>query len=221
AKFVGEIDFIRAKALVALQMEAGKPILSADNTLKIIKGRHPILEATLKKENKPIIPLTLTLTPDKHILVISGPNAGGKSVCLKTVGLLQYMFQWGMLIPASEVSEFRIFDNIFIDIGDEQSIENDLSTYSSHLTTMREILRSATKDSLILIDEFGTGTEPAAGGAIAETILNNIEERGVFGVITTHYTNLKMYAGNSKGTINGAMLFDVGKIEPLYKLEVG
>ncbi len=221
AKFVGEIDFIRAKALVALQMEAGKPILSADNTLKIVKGRHPVLEATLKKENKPIVPLTLTLTPGKHILVISGPNAGGKSVCLKTVGLLQYMFQWGMLIPASEVSEFRIFDNIFIDIGDEQSIENDLSTYSSHLTNMREILRSATKDSLVLIDEFGTGTEPAAGGAIAETILSNIEQRGVFGVITTHYTNLKMYAGNSKGTINGAMLFDVGKIEPLYKLEVG
>ena len=221
AKFIGEIDFIRAKALVALQMEAGKPILSVENTLKLVKGRHPILEAALKKEHKPIVPLTLTLTPNKHILVISGPNAGGKSVCLKTVGLLQYMFQWGMLIPASEVSEFRIFDNIFIDIGDEQSIENDLSTYSSHLTNMGEILRKATKNSLVLIDEFGTGTEPAAGGAIAETILANIEEKGVFGVITTHYTNLKMYAGNSKGTLNGAMLFDVGKIEPLYKLEVG
>ena len=144
ARFIGEIDFIRAKALVALQMEAGKPIISADDTLKIVKGRHPILEAALKKEKKPIVPLTLTLTPDKHILVISGPNAGGKSVCLKTVGMLQYMFQWGLLVPASEVSEFRIFDDIFIDIGDEQSLENDLSTYSSHLTNMKEVLQKAT-----------------------------------------------------------------------------
>lgn len=221
AKFIGEIDFIRAKALVAMQMEAGKPILSQDDTLKIIKGRHPILEAALKKEKKPIVPLTLTLTPDKHILVISGPNAGGKSVCLKTVGMLQYMFQWGMLVPASEVSEFRIFDDIFIDIGDEQSLENDLSTYSSHLTNMKEVLQKATDNSLVLIDEFGTGTEPTAGGAIALAILENIEIKGVFGIITTHYTNLKFYAEKVNGAINGAMLFDVAKIQPLYKLEVG
>ena len=221
ARFIGEIDFIRAKALVAMQMEAGKPIISQDDTLKIIKGRHPILEAALKKEKKQIVPLTLTLTPDKHILVISGPNAGGKSVCLKTVGMLQYMFQWGLLVPASEVSEFRIFDDIFIDIGDEQSLENDLSTYSSHLTNMKEILQKATDSSLVLIDEFGTGTEPTAGGAIALAILENIELKGVFGIITTHYTNLKFYAEKVNGTINGAMLFDVAKIQPLYKLEVG
>ena len=221
ARFIGEIDFIRAKALVALQMEAGKPIISADETLKIVKGRHPILEAALKKEKKPIVPLTLTLTPDKHILVISGPNAGGKSVCLKTVGMLQYMFQWGLLVPASEVSEFRIFDDIFIDIGDEQSLENDLSTYSSHLTNMKELLQKATDNSLVLIDEFGTGTEPTAGGAIALAILENIELKGVFGIITTHYTNLKFYAEKVNGAINGAMLFDVANIQPLYKLEVG
>ena len=221
ARFIGEIDFIRAKALVAMQMEAGKPIISADETLKVVKGRHPILEAALKKENKPIVPLTLTLTPDKHILVISGPNAGGKSVCLKTVGILQYMFQWGLLVPASEVSEFRIFDDIFIDIGDEQSLENDLSTYSSHLTNMKEVLLKATDNTLVLIDEFGTGTEPTAGGAIALAILENIELKGVFGIITTHYTNLKFYAEKVNGAINGAMLFDVAKIQPLYKLEVG
>ena len=221
AKFIGEVDFIRAKALVALQMEAGKPIISEDETMKIVKGRHPILEATLKKEKKQIVPLNLTLTPDKHILIISGPNAGGKSVCLKTVGMLQYMFQWGLLVPASEVSEFRIFDDIFIDIGDEQSIENDLSTYSSHLTNMKEVLQKATDNSLVLIDEFGTGTEPTAGGAIALAILENIELKGVFGVITTHYTNLKFYAEKVNGAINGAMLFDVANIQPLYKLEVG
>lgn len=221
ARFVGEIDFIRAKGLVAMQMEAGKPILSVENELKIVKGRHPILEAALKKENKEIVPLTLTLNPNKHILVISGPNAGGKSVCLKTTGILQYMFQWGMLVPASEVSEFTIFEDIFIDIGDEQSIENDLSTYSSHLTNMRELLNKANNRSLVLIDEFGSGTEPAAGGAIAETILSHIEKRGAYGIITTHYTNLKLYAGNSKGTVNGAMLFDTANIKPLYKLEMG
>ena len=221
ARFIGEIDFIRAKALVAMQMEAGKPIISTDETLKIVKGRHPILEAALKKEKKSIVPLTLTLTPDKHILVISGPNAGGKSVCLKTVGMLQYMFQWGLLVPASEVSEFRIFDEIFIDIGDEQSLENDLSTYSSHLTNMKEVLLKANENSLVLIDEFGTGTEPAAGGAIALAILENIELKGVFGVITTHYTNLKFYAEKVNGAINGAMLFDVANIMPLYQLEVG
>ncbi len=221
ARFVGEIDFIRAKGLVAMQMEAGKPILSVENELKIVKGRHPILEAALKKEKKEIVPLTLTLNPNKHILVISGPNAGGKSVCLKTTGILQYMFQWGMLVPASEVSEFTIFDDIFIDIGDEQSIENDLSTYSSHLTNMRDLLNRANNRSLVLIDEFGSGTEPAAGGAIAETILSHIEQRGVYGIITTHYTNLKLYAGNSKGTVNGAMLFDTANIKPLYKLEMG
>lgn len=221
ARFTGEIDFLRAKGYVAMQMEAGKPILSTENELKLVKGRHPILEAALKKEKKEIVPLSLTLTQNKHILVISGPNAGGKSVCLKTVGLLQYMFQWGLLVPASEVSEFTIFENIFIDIGDEQSIENDLSTYSSHLTNMKELLLKANERSLVLIDEFGSGTEPTAGGAIAETILARMDARGVYGIVTTHYTNLKLYASNSPGTINGAMLFDTANIRPLYKLETG
>lgn len=221
AAFIGEIDFLRAKALVAISMEAGKPILSTEGELKLIRGRHPILEAALKREKKEIVPLTLTLNRDKHILVISGPNAGGKSVCLKTVGLLQYMFQWGLLVPASEISEFPVFNNIFIDIGDEQSLENDLSTYSSHLSNMKVLLTCADDRSLALIDEFGSGTEPAAGGAIAETILAHMEQMGVYGVITTHYTNLKLYAGNSKGVMNGAMLFDSAKIAPLYKLEAG
>lgn len=221
AKFIGEIDFLRSKAYLAMNMEAGKPILSVENELKIIKGRHPILEEALKREKRELVPLTLTLNREKHILVISGPNAGGKSVCLKTVGLLQYMFQWGLLIPASEISEFTIFNNIFIDIGDEQSIENDLSTYSSHLNNMKELLQKADSHTLVLIDEFGSGTEPTAGGAIAETILSKLDTRGVYGVITTHYTNLKLYAGNSMGVMNGAMLFDSAKIEPLYKLESG
>lgn len=226
SRFVGEIDFLLAKAKVALDMEAGMPIISSENELKLIRARHPLLEAALKKEGKTIVPLTLTLTPAKHLLIISGPNAGGKSVCLKTTGLLQYMFQWGMLIPASEASELRIFKDIFIDIGDEQSLENDLSTYSSHLTNMKEMLLGADKDSLVLIDEFGSGTEPAAGGAIAEAILREIDSKGVYGIITTHYTNLKYYAQNISGTekngaINGAMQFDVGKIMPLFNLEIG
>ena len=246
SRFVGEIDFLLAKAKVALDMEAGMPILSQDNELKLVRARHPLLEAALKREGKPIVPLNLTLTPTKHILIISGPNAGGKSVCLKTTGLLQYMFQWGLLIPAAETSELRIFKEMFIDIGDEQSLENDLSTYSSHLTNMKEMLQWADKDSLVLIDEFGSGTEPTAGGAIAEAILREIDSKGVYGVITTHYTNLKYYAqnivggarnmvkdgdkdpasgkdksGGKNGAINGAMLFDVGKIMPLFNLEIG
>ena len=180
-----------------------------------------MLEASLRREKKEIVPLTLSLSKEKHILLISGPNAGGKSVCLKTVGLLQYMFQWGMLIPTSEVSELMIFDSIFIDIGDDQSLENDLSTYSSHLQNMREILTHATASSLVLIDEFGSGTEPAAGGAIAEAVLARLDEMGVYGVITTHYTNLKLYADKSSGVVNGAMLFDGAAIKPLFQLQQG
>lgn len=221
SEYIGEIDFIRAKALVALDMIAGMPVISTEGSLILRRARHPLLEASLRRESKEIVPLTLTLTGDKHILLISGPNAGGKSVCLKTVGLLQYMFQWGMLIPTSEISEMLIFDRIFIDIGDNQSIDNDLSTYSSHLGEMREILANATSDSLVLIDEFGSGTEPAAGGAIAEAILAELDRRGAYGVITTHYTNLKLYADGSKGVCNGAMLFDGAAIKPLFKLEQG
>ena len=221
ARFIGEVDFIRAKAEAAGVMQAGKPIISKDGVLRISNGRHPLLEATLQKEKKQIVPLSLEINKLKHILVISGPNAGGKSVCLKTVGILQYMFQWGMLVPCSEVSEFPVFNKIFIDIGDEQSIENDLSTYSSHLMNMKNVLKNADEKSLVLIDEFGAGTEPAAGGAIAETILEELDGRDVYGIITTHYTNLKVYAQNSSGTINGAMQFDSAKIQPLYKLELG
>ena len=221
SEYIGEIDFIRSKALVALDMIAGMPILSEGGELNLRRARHPLLEASLRREKKEIVPLTLSLTRDKHILLISGPNAGGKSVCLKTVGLLQYMFQWGMLIPTSEVSEMMIFDSIFIDIGDDQSLENDLSTYSSHLKNMREILTHATASSLVLIDEFGSGTEPAAGGAIAEAVLARLDEMGVYGVITTHYTNLKLYADMSSGGVNGAMLFDGAAIKPLFQLQQG
>ena len=221
SEYIGEIDFIRSKALVALDMIAGMPILSDTGELNLRRARHPLLEASLRREKKEIVPLTLSLTKEKHILLISGPNAGGKSVCLKTVGLLQYMFQWGMLIPTSEVSEMLIFDSIFIDIGDDQSLENDLSTYSSHLQNMREILTHATSSSLVLIDEFGSGTEPAAGGAIAEAVLSRLDEMGAYGVITTHYTNLKLYADKSTGVMNGAMLFDGAAIKPLFQLQQG
>lgn len=221
SEYIGEMDFIRAKALVALDMRAGLPVISSDGSLSLRSARHPLLEASLRREGKEVVPLTLNLTADKRILLISGPNAGGKSVCLKTVGLLQYMFQWGLLIPSSEISEMVIFDNIFIDIGDNQSIENDLSTYSSHLKNMGEMLSHATKKSLVLIDEFGSGTEPAAGGAIAEAVLSRLDEMGVYGVITTHYTNLKLYADSSKSVANGAMLFDGAAIRPLFKLEQG
>ena len=221
SEYIGEIDFIRSKALVALDMIAGMPVLSQEGELNLRRARHPLLEASLRREKKEIVPLTLSLSREKHILLISGPNAGGKSVCLKTVGLLQYMFQWGMLIPTSEVSEMVIFDSIFIDIGDDQSLENDLSTYSSHLQNMREILTHATASSLVLIDEFGSGTEPAAGGAIAEAVLARLDAMGAYGVITTHYTNLKLYADHSSGVVNGAMLFDGAAIKPLFQLQQG
>ncbi|MGN1232683.1 MAG: endonuclease MutS2, partial [Candidatus Cryptobacteroides sp.] len=219
---IGELDFLISKAQTALDFVAGMPIISEDGEMSLRKARHPLLERSLKREKKEIVPLTATLTPQKHILLISGPNAGGKSVCLKTVGLLQYMFQWGMLIPTSETSEMVVFDRIMADIGDGQSIDNDLSTYSSFLDSMKDMLSFADKKTLVLIDEFGSGTEPAAGGAIAEAILNEFDKRGVYGIITTHYTNLKLYASNGDtGVINGAMQFDVKNIAPLFKLEMG
>jgi DNA mismatch repair protein MutS2 len=222
ARYLGEIDFIMAKAQVALDFIAGMPVISEDGRMNLRKARHPLLERALRKEKKEIVPLTASLTPEKHILLISGPNAGGKSVCLKTVGLLQYMFQWGMLIPTSETSEMLVFDRIMVDIGDDQSIDNDLSTYSSFLSNMKEMLAKADDKTLILIDEFGSGTEPAAGGAIAEAILSELDKRGSYGVITTHYTNLKLYAsGAETGVMNGAMMFDVQNIAPLFKLEMG
>lgn len=222
ARCIGELDFLIAKAQTALDFVAGMPVISDSGEMNLRKARHPLLERSLHKEGKEIVPLTLTLTPEKHILLISGPNAGGKSVCLKTAGLLQYMFQWGMLIPTSETSEMTVFDRIMADIGDGQSIDNDLSTYSSFLSSMKDMLESADSRTLILIDEFGSGTEPAAGGAIAEAILSELDRRGAYGIITTHYTNLKLYAsGADTGVVNGAMQFDVKNIAPLFKLEMG
>ena len=222
AVFVGELDFNMAKAHVALDYIAGMPIVSEEGSLSLRKARHPLLEASLRKEHKQMVPLTLTLTPLKRILMISGPNAGGKSVCLKTTGLLQYMFQWGMLIPTSETSELPVFDRIMVSIGDDQSLENDLSTYSSFLADMKAMLEVADDRTLVLIDEFGSGTEPAAGGAIAEAILHALDEAGAYGVITTHYTNLKVYASAPEThVINGAMQFDAATVQPLFRLETG
>ena len=220
-EFMGLLDFIRAKAIVCARFQGGMPILSVNGEVILKKARHPLLEEALRKEGKAIVPLDITLTSEKRILLISGPNAGGKSVCLKTVGLLQYMMQWGLLIPAAESSELSIFKSFFVDIGDDQSLENDLSTYSSHLMNMKEVVEGADNKSLVLIDEFGSGTEPAAGGAIAEQLLYELEQRGCYGVITTHYTNLKFFANNSNRIVNGAMMFDVQKIMPMFKLEIG
>ena len=219
--YLTSVDLIRAKARHALANDCMLPIVNRESGLWLRNARHTLLAQALGKEGKSVVPLDLRLTPEKYILVISGPNAGGKSVCLKTVGLLQYMVQCGFLVSASESSEFGIFDSIFIDIGDEQSIDNDLSTYSSHLLNMKNILRHADDRSLVLIDEFGTGTEPVIGGAIAESVLERIEQKHCFGVITTHYSNIKYYASNAEGIINGAMTFDVHNIRPLFRLETG
>jgi DNA mismatch repair protein MutS2 len=189
--------------------------------LEWYNAKHPLLYLSHKAQNKEIEPLTIKLNKKDRILIISGPNAGGKSVCLKTVGLLQYMLQCGLLIPMKHTSETGIFDHLFIDIGDEQSIENDLSTYSSHLLNMKKLLENANKSTLFLIDEFGAGTEPQLGGAIAESILEEVASKHAFGVITTHYSNLKLMAGKIEGIINGAMLYDTENMHPLYKLKIG
>jgi len=218
---ISEIDFIRAKAYYAMESNSGMPIITDQLQIHLNKAKHPVLMKALAKEKKVVVPLEINLNSDQRILLVSGPNAGGKSVCIKTVGLLQYMLQCGFLIPASEVSEIGIFRNIFIDIGDEQSLENDLSTYSSHLTNMKFFMKNADAYSLILIDEFGTGTEPSVGGAIAEAVLADILKKKAFGLITTHYTNLKYFASATEGIINGAMLFDTQNIQPMFKLETG
>ncbi|MCD8071759.1 MAG: Smr/MutS family protein [Alistipes sp.] len=215
------MDMIRAKARFATANGCVAPLLSQDGVLELRRARHPLLEQNLKKEGREIVPLDMVLTREKHILVISGPNAGGKSVCLKTVGLLQIMLQHGLPVPVLENSQFPLFESIFVDIGDQQSIDNNLSTYSSHLMNMKRMVQGAGKNSLILIDEFGTGTEPVIGGAIAEALLEEFEQKGCYGVITTHYSNLKYYASNARGVVNGAMTFDVQNIRPLFKLEMG
>lgn len=222
AHFLGEIDFMMGKAKLALDYRAGLPVISRAGEMHLRKARHPLLEDALRRDGREMVPITMSLTPQKHILIISGPNAGGKSVCLKTAGLLQYMFQWGMLIPTSETSELRIFRRIMVSIGDDQSIDNDLSTYSSFLAEMKEVLSQADKDTLVLIDELGAGTEPAAGAAIAEAILSRLDNAGVYGVMTTHYTQIKLYASSPNcGAVNGAMAFDGKNIAPLFRLEMG
>ena len=219
--FLGEIDFIRSKALLAVEFKAIKPDFYDKPNIDWFQAIHPLLSISLKRENRKVVPLNIRLTADKHILLISGPNAGGKSVCLKTIGLLQYMLQCGLLIPIGEGSRTGIFSQIFIDIGDEQSIENNLSTYSSHLLNMKHFVKFSNEKTLILIDEFGTGTEPMLGGAIAEAILDNLNRQHVFGVITTHYTNLKHFASSAEGIENGAMLYDSQNMNPLFELEIG
>lgn len=219
--FLASIDFIRAKALFAADIGAILPELSDERIISWKNAVHPLLLLSHRKDKKEVIPLTIDLNVKQRILLISGPNAGGKSVCLKTVGLLQYMLQCGFLVPMEESSRAGIFLKIFIDIGDEQSIENDLSTYSSHLLNMKYFVRNADNSTLLLIDEFGSGTEPILGGAIAEAVLDKLNQSKTFGVITTHYSNLKHFAASTEGIENGAMLFDAQRMQPLFRLETG
>lgn len=220
-EFLAEIDFIRAKSYFAIQTNSLKPAVENEQLLDWTMAVHPLLQLSLAKHGKKVVPLDIELNQKQRILIISGPNAGGKSVCLKTVGLLQYMLQCGMLIPMHERSHAGIFSSIFIDIGDEQSIEDDLSTYSSHLTNMKMMMKSCNERSLILIDEFGGGTEPQIGGAIAEAVLKRFNQKRTFGVITTHYQNLKHFAEDHEGVVNGAMLYDRHLMQALFQLQIG
>jgi DNA mismatch repair protein MutS2 len=220
-QFLANIDFIRAKAKLSIEFDACKPILERKTVIDWVQAVHPLLKQSLAKHSKSVVPLDIALDTKNSILLISGPNAGGKSVCLKTVGLLQYMLQCGIPVSMRENSHAGIFKSLFIDIGDEQSIDNDLSTYSSHLTNMKQMIKYADNRSLILIDEFGSGTEPNIGGAIAEAVLMRFNSNRVFGIITTHYQNLKHYADGHEGIKNGAMLYDRQLMQPLYILQTG
>lgn len=219
--FLARIDFIRAKARFALSINAVMPIVNDRPMMGWIDARHPLLYLNHRAQGKEVVPFSLSLDGDKRILVISGPNAGGKSVCLKAVGLIQYMLQCGLLVPCRETSEFGIFNSVFIDIGDQQSLENDLSTYSSHLQNMKQLLADADGSTLFLLDELGGGTEPRSGCAIAEALLEELYRRGSFGVVTTHFADLKLLADRYEGILNGAMLFDTERMMPLYRLSVG
>ena len=219
--FLGEMDFIRAKAELAVRMGGIKPVFVERPVMDWGTAVHPLLEMSLRKHGRKMSPLDIEIDGNRRILLISGPNAGGKSVCLKTAGLLQYMLQCGLLIPVHERSRAGLFKNLFIDIGDQQSIEDDLSTYSSHLLNMKHTLKNCDGNSLILIDEFGGGTEPLIGAAIAEALLKRFNERGAFGIITTHYQNLKHFADATPGIVNGAMLYDRGEMRPLFQLQIG
>ena len=220
-EFLADIDFIRAKALLADDIQAIKPRFEDKRQVDWARAIHPLLFLSLKKQGKSVVPLDIELTEERRILLISGPNAGGKSVCLKTVGLLQYMLQCGLLIPLHESSRTGLFSRMFIDIGDEQSIENDLSTYSSHLMNMKFFVKNCDERTILLIDEFGSGTEPQIGGAIAEALLDRFNRNGSFGVITTHYQNLKHFAEETDGIVNGAMLYDRHLMRPLFTLSIG
>jgi len=218
---LAEIDFLNAKAKLSLKLGFIKPRFDNEPCLEWERAVHPLLNLSLRKQQKKVVPLSIFLNEKNRLLIISGPNAGGKSVCLKTVGLLQYMLQCGMMIPLHDSSRTGWFERIFIDIGDEQSIENDLSTYSSHLLNMKYFLKYSQEKTLILIDEFGSGTEPKIGGSIAEACLDRFNRQKAFGVITTHYSNLKHYADDHVGVINGAMLYDRHEMSPLFTLEIG
>ncbi len=218
---LGYFDSVRAKARWAIEHNALCPKLSKENSMDWFNARHPILEEHLVKVNRKIIPLDISLSNESRILIISGPNAGGKSVCLKTLGLLQYMYQAGLPIPISEHSTMMVFSDFFLDIGDDQSLEDDLSTYSSHLSNMKYLLRTANSRTLLLIDEFGGGTEPTIGGAIAQSILAEVNVMSAYGIITTHYQNIKNYAEDHEGLVNSAMLYDRHQMQPLFKLSIG
>ncbi len=221
-RMLAEVDFLNAKVSLAQAMKAIRPELVDGPLVEWSEARHPVLWLHYAPQGKTVVPLSIRLEKDKNrVLVISGPNAGGKSVCLKTVAMMQYMLQCGLLVPVAEQSRAGVFDRLMIDIGDEQSIQDELSTYSSHLRNMRAFLRQADERTLILIDEMGTGTEPMIGGAIAEAILRELVDRRVFGVITTHYTNLKHFAEETEGVVNGAMLYDRGAMRPLFQLSIG
>lgn len=220
-RFLAKIDLIQAKQKLAEIQKAIEPEVEDHPHIDWIRAIHPLLQQSLEKKGEKVVPLDITLTQDKRILIISGPNAGGKSVCLKTVGLLQYMLQCGLSIPVSERTKTGVFQNIMIDIGDEQSLENDLSTYSSHLLNMKNMMKAANGNTIILIDEFGTGTEPGIGGAIAEAVLDRFCKQGAYGVITTHYQNLKHFADSHEGVANGAMLYDRHEMKALFQLAIG
>ncbi|MBC7485597.1 MAG: Smr/MutS family protein [Cytophagaceae bacterium] len=220
-EFLGDIDLIRAKAKWSIACQAIQPTIIDHPVMEWKQARHPLLERSLKEQNKPLVPINFYLSEKDRILILSGPNAGGKSICLKTAGLLQYCLQTGLLVPVNNGSKFGLFSRILLDIGDQQSLENDLSTYSSHLKNLKHFIDVADDKSLVLIDEFGGGTEPRSGSAIAESVLKVLNNKKVLGVITTHFDNLKKLGSEEKGFINGAMLFNLDTLNPLFQLEWG
>ncbi|GAA4912555.1 endonuclease MutS2 [Mucilaginibacter defluvii] len=216
-----KLDFVRAKALFAIDIDGSLPEVTNDASIKLVNARHPLLYLSFKKEQRTVVPLNVSIDESSRVIVVSGPNAGGKSVCMKTVGLLLMMVQAGLLIPADDTSRMGVFKQLFVDIGDDQSIESDLSTYSAHLSKMKYFAENANGKTMILIDEFGTGTDPQFGGPIAEAVLESLNQKKVKGMVTTHYSNLKIFASNTEGLENASMLFNNVEMKPLYILEVG